>query len=423
MSEFEYSSSSNEDESDGEEFVFPISSNTQKKTTLNNIKVTKELRSHYSNLFIDSFSLIDLFIKSKTLTYSSFLESFSSTKFHEVYAKPNREGKHTYVSPHHYITTTQDCLAVASKFLRSKSKEARIGAVYLLYTIHRTQPFKQYLINIKMTPKDYFNTKELVNSYLNEGLPDPSYCFYQLDIKRKITITATAINPCLEANYPRVEVRKFMGRVADKCFKTQYEERKNLDIFNKLELMEYQMRQELAYINKLSNLSLGRDAVPDYKPELSRVIVEINSARTVTTVKQQIDDIDCPKKPRYKNTNIRAFPGRNEEILKDMVELSEPPIIDKNVNNCHPKKKLKLSRRKIKNHHTIKKEEPQDVPSPLPKLSTMLDSDSSCTSMNSDEDDYYGNTYGDMIWRILEGKEVNEIVDHPTTNQGEDIEM
>lgn len=141
-----------------------------------------------------------------------------------------------------------------------------------------------------------------------------------------------------------------MGRVADKCFKTEYEERKSLDLFNKLELMEYQMRQELAYINKLSNLSLGRDAVPDYKPELSRVILEINSARTVTTVKQQNDDIDYLKKPRYRNTNFRAFPGKNEEILKDMIEFSEPPIIDKNVNNCHPKKKLKLSRRKISNN-------------------------------------------------------------------------
>ena len=59
------------------------------------------------------------------------------------------------------------------------------------------------------------------------------------------------------------------------------------------------------------------------------------------------------------------------------------------------------------NHHTIKKEELQDTSSPLPKLSTMLDSDSSCTSMNSDEDDYFGNTYNEMIWRIFEGREVN----------------
>ncbi|XP_026805383.1 uncharacterized protein LOC113548615 [Rhopalosiphum maidis] len=419
MSEFEYTStSSNEEYSDEEEFVFPISSR-QKKSTLNNIKVTKELRTHYSNLFIDSFSLIDLFIKSKTLKYSSFLESFSSTRFHEIYAKPNREGKHTYVSPHHYITTTQDCLAVASKFLRSKSKEARIGAVYLLYTIHKTQPFKQYLINIKMVPKDYFNTKELVNNYLNEGLTDPSYCFYQLDIKRKITITATAINPCLEANYPRIEVRKFMGRVADKCFKTQYEERTNLDLFNKLELMEYQMRNELAYINKLSNLSLNRDAAPDYKPELSRVIVEINAAKTIPKANQQNDDIDCQKKPRYKNTNFRAFPGKNEDILEDMVEFSEPPIPEKNTNNCHHKKKLKLSRKQMKKH--IKKEEVQDTSSPLPKLSTILDSDSSCPSINSDEDDYYGNTYDEIILGILEGQEVEEVADHSIINQEEDI--
>lgn len=55
----------------------------------------------------------------------------------------------------------------------------------------------------------------------------------------------------------------------------------------------------------------------------------------------------------------------------------------------------------------ITKEEPQDTISSLPKLSTMLDSDSSCQSVNSDDDDYYGNTYGEMIWRILEGQEIN----------------
>jgi len=55
----------------------------------------------------------------------------------------------------------------------------------------------------------------------------------------------------------------------------------------------------------------------------------------------------------------------------------------------------------------IAKEEPQDTSLSLPKLSTMLDSDSSCASINSDEDDYYGNTYGDMIWRILEGQEID----------------
>jgi len=199
MSEFEYTNSSSEESSEAEDLVFPITSQ-QKNHAQNAIKVSRELRTYYSNLFIDSFNLIDLFIKSKTLTYCSFLEHFNSTKFHEIYAKYNRENKLTYVTPHHYITTTQDSLAVATKFLRSKSREARIGAVYLLYTINRTQPFTHYMIDIKMVRKDYFNTKELVNSCLNEGLRDPAYCFYQLDIKRKITITATAINPCLEVS-------------------------------------------------------------------------------------------------------------------------------------------------------------------------------------------------------------------------------
>ena len=53
----------------------------------------------------------------------------------------------------------------------------------------------------------------------------------------------------------------------------------------------------------------------------------------------------------------------------------------------------------------ITKEEPQDTSS-LPRLSTILDSDSSSPSINSD-DDYYGNTYGEMIWQILEGQEIN----------------
>lgn len=154
----------------------------------------------------------------------------------------------------------------------------------------------------------------------------------------------------MQANYPRAEVRKFMGRVADQCFKVQYEERKNFDPSNRLQLMEYQMRNELAYINKLSNLSLGREVTSEYKPELSKVIEEINAAKTVTTVDQKNNDTECLKKSRYKNTNARAFPGRNEEILEDMVEFSEPPILDKHINHCHPKKKLKLSRRKISNN-------------------------------------------------------------------------
>lgn len=205
MSEFEYSSSSNEESSEDDEVVFPITYK-QKKYAHNAIKVSRELRTYYSNLFIDSYNLIDLFIKKKTLLYSSFLEVFSSSKFHEIYAKPNREKKHTFLAPHHYITTSQDSHAVATKFLRSKSREARIGAVYLLYTINVTQPFKQYLINIKMVPIDYFNTKELVHSCFNEGLRDPAFCFYRLETRRKITVAATAINPCLEVSLLKASV-------------------------------------------------------------------------------------------------------------------------------------------------------------------------------------------------------------------------
>lgn len=199
MSDFEYSNLSSDNSSD-EEVVTQVFTQ-KKKPDKNSIKVSRELQLHYSNLFIDSFTLIDLFVKSKTLTYNSFLEHFGSTKFHQIYAKRKYELKHPSVSPHHFITTTQDALAVASKFLRSHSKKARIGAVYLLFTLYRTQPLKTYLINVKMEPEDYHNTKELVNKYLNEGITHPAYCFYDLDIKRQITITANAVNPCLEVSF------------------------------------------------------------------------------------------------------------------------------------------------------------------------------------------------------------------------------
>lgn len=196
MTDFEYSNLSTDDDED-------ILSDLPKKKPINQVtamKVSKELRLHYSNLFIDSFNLIDLFIKSKVLTYNSFLEFFTSTHFHQIYSNPKNKEKQAYVSPHHYITIAQDALAVASKFLRSASREARIGAVYLLYSLYRTQPLKLYLINVKLTPEDYLNTKYLVDSCLLDGLPHPAYCFYDMDLKKKIKITATAINPCLEVS-------------------------------------------------------------------------------------------------------------------------------------------------------------------------------------------------------------------------------
>lgn len=200
MSEFEFSSLSSDSSSEDE--ILPSTSKTKHRTKsdLKTIKVSKELRLYYSSLFIDSFSLIDLFIKTKQLGYDSFLKCFDAVHFHQIYAKNKGEVKNMSVTPHHYITTTQDALAVAAKFLRSHSKEARIGAVYLLYSLHKTQPLKTYPINIKLEPKDYKNTKELVEKYLYEGLMHPAYCFYDLDTRKKITITAAVVNPCLEVN-------------------------------------------------------------------------------------------------------------------------------------------------------------------------------------------------------------------------------
>lgn len=202
MSEFEFSSLSSSDSDDDE--IMNLSPKDKNKPVINCIKVARELHLYYSNLFVDSFSLIDLFVKSKILTYESFLKYFDSTNFHQIYAKPKPDVKQLHVSPHHYITTTQDVFAVSTKFLRSHSREARIGAVYLLYTLFQTQPLKSYLINIKMEPIDYNNTKQLVEECFNQGLLHPAYCFYDLDIKKRITITATAINPCLEVSFSNI---------------------------------------------------------------------------------------------------------------------------------------------------------------------------------------------------------------------------
>lgn len=196
MSEFEYSDVSS-DSSDDED-IYASCKKKIKTSDINILRILKELRLYYSNLFVDSFYLIDSFVKSKQLTYDSFLKQFDAMNFHQIYAKSKNEVKHVSVAPHHYITTTQDALAVVSKFLRSRSKEAQIGALYLLYTLYKTQPLKTYMINVKMEPKDYANIKKLVDGYLNEGLLHPAYCFYSLDIKKKITISAATISPCLE---------------------------------------------------------------------------------------------------------------------------------------------------------------------------------------------------------------------------------
>lgn len=205
MSEFEYNSEDIGESSDSEDEIITRLPTVKKKPDISNVRILKELRLYYSNLFADSFYLIDSFIKSKQLTYDSFLRQFDAMNFHQIYAKTKGEVQQVTVSPHHYITTTQDALAIASKFLRSRSKKARIGAVYLLYTLYKTQPLKRYSLNIKMEPKDYAATKELVDMCFNEGLLHPAYCFHSLDLKKKITISAATITPCLEVNFSHIQ--------------------------------------------------------------------------------------------------------------------------------------------------------------------------------------------------------------------------
>jgi len=412
MSDFDYSSLSSD--SSGEEEVIVTSLKKKKPRDMHIIKVSKELRLYYSRLFMDCAGLIDLFVKSKSWTYGSFLDIFTNMRFHQIYAKPKSKIQKRYVSPHHYITTTQDAIGVASKFLRSRSKKARIGTVYLLYILYDTQPLiSAYPINIKMKPDDFRNTQELVDECLNEGLAYPAYCFYEMDMKKRITITANTINMCLEANYPRAEVRKHLGRVADKQFKIEYEERREFDPIDKLQLMEQQMRNELAYINRLSNMTLGHNVAPEYKPKLSKTFIEINTEKSVNLNQ-------CPKnrvvkklnKSRYKNKKNVAFPGKNDNILDDMVVIAETSKQTMStINNCHLRNKLKKlkKRRKIggnrnKNVASVLKEEPSTSITELNDVDSETSFDSASDDLGNAED-----KYGDIIWRILEGQENNDI--------------
>lgn len=64
-------------------------------------------------------------------------------------------------------------------FRGRKSREARIDAVYLLYTLHHTQSLKKPCsISVKIVPNDYINSKELVDTCLKEGLVNHAYYFY-----------------------------------------------------------------------------------------------------------------------------------------------------------------------------------------------------------------------------------------------------
>ncbi|XP_050548610.1 uncharacterized protein LOC126910254 [Daktulosphaira vitifoliae] len=403
MSEFEFTESSgNENSSDDDDF--PIIA--VKRKIDNTVKVVKELRLFYSNLFIDCFNLIDNFVKGQNLTFMAFLEVFESFNFHYIYAKPKKEIKNLYVSPHHYIMMAQDAMSAAAKFLRSKSKKARIGAFYLLYTLYKTQPLKPYLLNIKMDPYDFNETKKLVNEYMDLGELHPAYCFYELELKRKITITADTTSPCLEANYPRKIVRKLMGRIANNYLKIHYEDRVPLNNINKLQLMECQMKDESLYVKKLENMTLGTKRIYEYQPELTSTLEAINDTKKSTPALKE-DDIDLHSKMRrYKNKKNVAFPGKNEDVLEDMVIVTEPkPLLQA---NCNTKKKSKLlkKRGKITNQDKSRNNllKPKIEPNSLLINANNFSSDSevSQSSINSEDPMHDSDLYGDIIRRVLE---------------------
>lgn len=137
-----------------------------------------------------------------------------------------------------------------------------------------------------------------------------------------------------------------MGRVADKYFQIEYEEREEFDIFNKLQLIEPQMRNELAYINKLSNSALGRDVAQEYKVGLSKVLVEIDIAEKINKIEENnVVGTACTNKRRYKMCQTRAFPGVNDDILQDMVITPEPSNPSEGTVKCGSKKKHKLPKK------------------------------------------------------------------------------
>lgn len=113
-----------------------------------------------------------------------------------------------------------------------------------------------------------------------------------------------------------------MGRTAEKYFNLEYEERAELD-FGKLQLMESQLRTESSYIKKLEQLVLGTETIHEYKSDLTRSLEAIKvSKKCNTTVKE--DDLElCSKIKRYKNKKNVAFPGKNEDVLEDMITTAQ----------------------------------------------------------------------------------------------------
>lgn len=148
----------------------------------------------------------------------------------------------------------------------------------------------------------------------------------------------------MQANYPRLEIRKHLGRVADNYFKIEYEEHKVFDPFSKLKLMEDQMRTELAYINKLSKMTLSHAVSSDYKSEISQALIQINSNKYNIERQEQSDKNFSSKQSRYKHKQTVAFPGKNDYVLDDMVKIADQPIINKS-KNFQSKEKRKTTQK------------------------------------------------------------------------------
>lgn len=147
----------------------------------------------------------------------------------------------------------------------------------------------------------------------------------------------------LQANYPRQEIRKHLGRVADRYFLTDYEDNTIFNPFSKLKLMEDQMRTELAYINKLSKMTLGHIVASEYKPMLSQALLQIeNDTKYETEIQEHSYKNSSSKQTRYKHKQTIAFPGKNDNILDDMVVMAGEPI------KITKKKKKKIHQSKTK---------------------------------------------------------------------------
>lgn len=113
--------------------------------------------------------------------------------------------------------------------------------------------------------------------------------------------------------------------------------------------MEDQMRTELAYINKLSKMTLGHIVVSEYRPELSQALLQIENDSKFKTEIQEPSDKNCSsKQTRYKLKQTVAFPGKNDNVLDDMVAIVGQP-------KTNPKNKQKKTRKSIKKHKFVQK--------------------------------------------------------------------